>query len=204
MLRRRSASTRHDYCPTARRKGPRLQRRSSAGGDHACLVGHHPDVTGNSQQRFDARFPLVTSRVRPCRPNQSTAPPCPPWLNPHSARCTRSAPPPAISCLGASRTPLVSARRSVRHPGVRETCTTREVAGRAEGARPRGSPRSLPDFCEPGIPQRMPDAQPAASAARKLERALSYRGATIALTVDEARSGCPQLNSGFGSYSRPS
>ena len=34
-----------------------------------------------------------------------------PRQNPHSPRCTVGAPPPAISCLGAFRTPAVGARR---------------------------------------------------------------------------------------------
>ena len=42
---------------------------------------------------------------------------------PDSARRTAGAPPTAISCLGAFRTPAASARGGSRHSGVRETCT---------------------------------------------------------------------------------
>src|SRR5207249_8539643 len=41
---------------------------------------------------------------------------------------------PAISCLGASRTPAVAARRWVRHPGVRETCTRTDAGFAPESA----------------------------------------------------------------------
>jgi CubicO group peptidase (beta-lactamase class C family) len=47
--------------------------------------------------------------------------------NRHRARCTLDAPHPAISCLGASRTPTVRARGSRHNLGVRETCTKAEM-----------------------------------------------------------------------------
>ena len=39
----------------------------------------------------------------------------------------RQRPPPAISCLGASRTPAAAARGCRRHAGVRETCTNNRL-----------------------------------------------------------------------------
>ena len=50
--------------------------------------------------------------------------------NRRRARCTLTAPYPAISCLGASRTPPVGACGWTCHPGVRETCIDADLAVR--------------------------------------------------------------------------
>src|ERR1019366_9006169 len=54
---------------------------------HPCPCAH-PLTPRGRVDRFDPNFSSLTPRS-----------------NPHSARCPVAAPPPAISCLGASRTP---------------------------------------------------------------------------------------------------
>src|SRR5881409_330542 len=55
--------------------------------------------------------PIILSVVAPasCCPPNPPSPTSPHRLNPHRARCTAGAPPPATSCLGASPTPTGSA-----------------------------------------------------------------------------------------------
>jgi hypothetical protein len=64
--------------------------------------------------------------------------------NPHRACRNRRCPLSAISCLGASRTPAVGARRWRRHAGVRETCTGADVQTRHRNGSAQGSRRSRP------------------------------------------------------------
>src|ERR1700675_4449995 len=76
----------------------------------------HTDARAHAWPQTDHR-----NRFSPSFPRQ--APP----LNPHSARGTAGAPPPAISCLGAFRPPAARARGELRHWRQPKTCTTADI-----------------------------------------------------------------------------
>ena len=72
------------------------------------------------EKRSDRRLASTSSTLTP-RPN------------PHSARGTVGAPHPAISCLGAFRTPAAAARGWSRHSGVRKPAQQRTLPSHAVG-----------------------------------------------------------------------
>ena len=124
--------------PTHARGGDRHFRRSLAGGAHACIdFADGPSAPRQtcpapsaplihpSAQPHPAPIATLPDRFGPTLPSPSQRP------NPHRARCTATAQPTAISCLGAFRTPAAPARgepRRCRHP---KTCTCVDGSGLA-------------------------------------------------------------------------
>ena len=116
-----------------------------------------PLTLGSQQPPANAStpFPLVqlsSNALLPVAATQSCSPSAPPQRrllrpNPHRACCNRRCPLTAISCLGASRTPAVGARRWRRHAGVRETCTGRDMSHRSALVRNRIDSRPLSVGC---------------------------------------------------------
>ena len=129
---RRSGSTRHepDLLAIARRKPP-VPTCWSIGRRDPARPGHYARRTVRSLHPFRAIADDAYSTL-PIAPACTS--PVPSHLlgatsnhrdrargsNPHSARCTAGAPPPAISCLGAFPTPAVAIAWMGRHPGVRK------------------------------------------------------------------------------------
>jgi hypothetical protein len=112
-----------------RRKAARLARRSWAGGDPARLVDLNPCSKATAKQwlnplsgRPDTLISVPSNRSVPanCCSPKSTIATMPAGANFPIAPRADAAPPPAISCLGASRTPAVGACGEGRHAGVRE------------------------------------------------------------------------------------
>src|SRR5262249_30830249 len=109
-----SGSIHHDLVTTASRKTVHLACWSSAGNGTA-----YPIACPNPHCRQCFRLSSTCSRpashahhphiARPKASRPPSAPPSTP-LNLHSRSCTVGTLPPAISCLGASRTPPVAAR----------------------------------------------------------------------------------------------
>ena len=101
----------------ARCKATRLGRRSSARQRSrspccASSLSHgNRRATPATHILLVQLSPIILSAVgpAPCCPPNPPSPPSPQRLNPHRARCTAGAPPPATSCLGASPTPTGSA-----------------------------------------------------------------------------------------------
>ena len=79
---------------------------------HASTVAHRRPAS--ESDRLDRSHPTSES------PN--------PLRNPHSARGTHRAPPTAISCLGAFRTPAASARGGIVIPGVQKPAHSTQAA----------------------------------------------------------------------------
>jgi len=113
---------------SVRRKATARARRSSVRNVPACVVASDPRLSARARLPLNAfaAQPDVSHRPQTAGPACSSPlnppPPCRPRRsNPHRARCAGAAPLPAISCLGASRTPPVGACGCGRHAGVRET-----------------------------------------------------------------------------------
>jgi hypothetical protein len=112
----RSGSTRHDGCSDCAPQSHRLARRSSPGDDQARLAGL---ILDSCQPPGESSTPLPLAQhsfiplpaVHPDQSPlaQSTGPMMRAAAKSHRTRCIAAAPPPAISCLGASRTPAVGA-----------------------------------------------------------------------------------------------
>ncbi len=118
LLRRRSGSTRHDRCLDYSPQKPLVSDAAHRPAAIPLALSHL--IPGSQQAPSTASTPFLRVQQPPVGfPDRGPAyfglpdpppPRCPPPLNPHRARCTVGAPLPAISCLGASRTPPVGAR----------------------------------------------------------------------------------------------
>jgi len=93
----------------------------------SCRIACRPIYPG-------ARTSVQTPSNRPARRSQPF-PRRAPWSNPHSARTAAGCPTPAISCLGAFRTPASSVRAWSRHGRHPKTCTD-SAAPRARPGQP--------------------------------------------------------------------
>src|SRR5882762_5241989 len=130
----RSGSTPHDAVsadPAPHRSAlfwPALARQHTGLRRSARLAR---DRTANPvQQRAIRSFaPARTPKIRAKAirsPASAQLPQHTPTPNPHSIRCTVGASHPAISCLGAFRTPAVRAWRWSRHAGIRKPAQQRK------------------------------------------------------------------------------
>ena len=136
LLHRSSGSTAHEAVTTNRQLqcplpfSPAHRRQRPRSRPTARVVRA---LTANivMQRSTEASTPACTVALSPKAIASNSALQSP-QASPHGqipiASLHRRRPPPAISCLGASRTPAATARGWPHHAGVRETCTEVEVA----------------------------------------------------------------------------
>ena len=116
--------TRH-FWPAPSRQRPRFAPVHQIG-----LRSHRqsPHTTMRSSSFAPTRSPLLRQKADRHKRSAPTSSSHTPWPNPHSACGTAAAPLPAISCLGAFRTPAARARGEARHCRRPKTCTGRDIA----------------------------------------------------------------------------